>query len=187
MNIGWAEPSSSVGNARARMVHRLQADLHNLAVSEPCRRVVMAASAVPRAFNAAEAEDFPMINQVYDIGIARQIGTYSDAVLAPAGARWLFTAGTPGLEADGNLPDDITGQAEIAWGHIMTMLAQAGMNLHDVVKVTQYLRREADIPAYAKVRARFLGDARPASMLMVVAGLVRPEFLLEIEVCAAKA
>jgi 2-iminobutanoate/2-iminopropanoate deaminase len=36
------------------------------------------------------------------------------------------------------------------------------------------------------VRSRFLGDARPASMLLVVAGLVRPEFLLEIEVCAAK-
>ena len=127
-----------------------------------------------------------MINQIYDIGVARQIGTYSDAVLAPAGARWLFTAGTPGLAADGSLSDDITGQAELAWTHITTMLTQAVMDLHDVVKVTQYLRREADIPAYAKVRARFLGDARPASMLMVVPGLVRPEFLLEIEVCAAK-
>ena len=127
-----------------------------------------------------------MINQIYDIGIARQIGTYSDAVMAPAGARWLFTAGTPGLAADGKLPHDIAGQAELAWTHIMTMLTQAGMSLHDVVKVTQYLRREADIAAYAKVRARFLGDARPASMLMVVDGLVRPEFLVEVEICAAK-
>ena len=127
-----------------------------------------------------------MLNQIYDIGIARQIGTYSDAVLAPANARWLFTAGTPGLAADGSLPGDITGQAELAWTHIMTMLTQAGMNMLDVVKVTQYLRREADIPAYAKVRAGFLGDARPASMLLVVAALVRPEFLVEIEVCAAK-
>jgi len=66
------------------------------------------------------------------------------------------------------------------------VLARAGMSVHDVVKVTQYLRREDDIPAYAKVRARFLGDARPASMLLVVAALVRPEFLVEIEVCAAK-
>jgi len=128
-----------------------------------------------------------MINHICDIGIARQIGTYSDAVLAPANARWLFTAGTPGLSSDGKVPDDITGQAEFAWTHILALLTQADMSLHDVVKVTQYLRREADIPAYARVRARFLGDARPASMLMVVAGLVRPEFLLEIEVCAAKA
>jgi 2-iminobutanoate/2-iminopropanoate deaminase len=127
-----------------------------------------------------------MINHLYDIGIASQIGTYSDAVLVPAHARWLFTAGTPGLAVNGELPDDITGQAEIAWGHIAAMLKQADMDMHDVVKVTQYLRREADIGPYARVRARFLGDARPGSMLLIVPGLVRPEFLLEIEVCAAK-
>ena len=128
-----------------------------------------------------------MAHRQHDIGVARRIGTYSDAVEAPANARWLFTAGTPGLAADGTLPDDITGQAELAWQHITTMLEQAGMTLHDVVKVTQYLRRESDIAAYAKVRARVFGDARPASMLLVVPALVRPEFLLEIEVCAAAA
>src|SRR5215216_6943942 len=59
----------------------------------------------------------PMTNQTHDIGIARQIGSYSDAVEAPAGARWLFTAGTPGLDSAGKLPADIAGQAEIAWAH----------------------------------------------------------------------
>jgi hypothetical protein len=34
---------------------------------------------------------------------------------------------------------------------------------------------------------RFLGEARPSSMLLVVPDLVRPEFLLEIEVIAAQA
>ena len=67
------------------------------------------------------------------------------------------------------------------------MLKRADMSVHDLVKVTQYLVRPADIPAYAKVRTRVLGDARPASLLLVVPGLVRPEFLLEIEACAAKA
>jgi hypothetical protein len=37
------------------------------------------------------------------------------------------------------------------------------------------------------VRSRYLGDARPASMLLIVPGLVRPEFLLEVEAIAAKA
>jgi 2-iminobutanoate/2-iminopropanoate deaminase len=37
-----------------------------------------------------------------------------------------------------------------------------------------------------KVRARFLGDARPASMLLLTPALVRPEFLLEVEAIAAK-
>jgi 2-iminobutanoate/2-iminopropanoate deaminase len=128
-----------------------------------------------------------MANRIHDIGVARQIGTYSDAVEAPAGARWLITSGTPGLALDGKLPADIAGQAELAWTHIVAMLRSAGMDVHDIVKVTQYLLHAADIPAYAQVRKKFLGDARPASMLLVVPALVRPEFLLEVEVHAAKA
>jgi 2-iminobutanoate/2-iminopropanoate deaminase len=128
-----------------------------------------------------------MPHKIYDIGVASQIGKYSDAIETAPNLRWLYTSGTPGLETDGNLPTDITGQSEIAWKHILSMLEQAGMTVADVVKVTQYLTRTEDIPAYAKVRTRFLGDARPASMLLVVNQLVRPEFLVEIEVLAAKA
>ncbi len=127
-----------------------------------------------------------MADKLQDIGIARQIGAYSDAVEVPPNARWLFTAGTPGLALDGSLPNDITGQAELAWTHVMTMLERASMTVKDLVKVTHYLLHASDIPAYVKVRARFLGDARPASMLLVVPQLVRPGFLLEIEAYAAR-
>ena len=127
-----------------------------------------------------------MSNQIHNVGIAQQIGAYSDAVEVPASARWLLTSGTPGIALDGKLPTDITGQAELAWTHIVSMLTSAKMTVNDLVKVTHYLTRAADIPAYVKVRSRFLGDARPASMLLVVPELVRPEFLLEIEAYAAK-
>ena len=126
-------------------------------------------------------------NALHDIGIARQIGTYSDAVEVSANAHWLFTAGTPGLAEDGSLPTDITAQAELAWQHIDHILRKAGMTINDIVKLTQYLVSAADIPAYAAVRARRLAGARPASMLLVVPALVRPGFLLEVEVIAAKA
>lgn len=128
-----------------------------------------------------------MTHTLHDVGIARQIGRYSDAVEVAPNARLLFTAGTPGLALDGTLPRDVTGQAELAWTHIVAMLDKAGMTVHDLVKVTHYLLHAADIPAYVAVRSRFLGDARPASMLLVVPQLVRPEFLLEIEAVAAKA
>jgi enamine deaminase RidA (YjgF/YER057c/UK114 family) len=127
-----------------------------------------------------------MANTSHNVGVASQIGSYSDAVEAPAGARWLFTSGTPGLATNGKLPDDIAGQAEIAWQHILAMLAAADMAVTDLVKVTHYLLSADNIPAYVKVRSRFLGDARPASMLLIVPELVRPEFLLEIEAYAAK-
>src|SRR5262252_1120121 len=122
-----------------------------------------------------------MANRIHDIGIARQIGTYSDAVEAPANARWLITAGTPGLDAGGKVPSDFGAQA------VVTMLKRADMSVHDLVKVTQYLLRPSDIAAYGEVRARHLGSARPASLLLIVPALVRPEFLLEIEAYAAKA
>ena len=128
-----------------------------------------------------------MANRILDIGIARQIGTYSDAVEVPANARWLITAGTPGLSAGGEVPSDFGAQAELAWSHIATMLKRADMSVHDLVKVTQYLVRSSDIAVYAEVRARHLGHARPASLLLIVPGLVRPEFLLEMEACAVKA
>ena len=127
-----------------------------------------------------------MPHTIHDIGVASQIGTYSDGIEAKSNLRWLLTAGTPGLSTTGELPKDITGQAERAWSHVIDLLERAGMSVADVVKVTQYLTRAEDIPAYGKVRARFLGDARPASMLLVIPQLVRPDFLVEIEIVAAK-
>jgi len=126
-----------------------------------------------------------MIHKIHDIGVARQIGTYSDAIEVAAPARWLFTSGTPGMLVDGTLPPDIVGQAELAWTHIIGLLKQANMTVENLVKVTHYLLRASDIPAYAAVRSRFLGGARPASMLLVVPALVRPDFLLEVDACAA--
>jgi 2-iminobutanoate/2-iminopropanoate deaminase len=123
---------------------------------------------------------------IHDIGVAKQIGRYSDSVEVSGDVRWLYTSGTPGLALDGTLPSDVAGQAEIAWQHIVGILAKAGMTVHDLVKVTHYLLRPEDIPACVQVRSHFLGDARPASMLLVVPQLVKPEYLLEVEAVAAK-
>jgi enamine deaminase RidA (YjgF/YER057c/UK114 family) len=127
-----------------------------------------------------------MNHKMHDVGVAKQIGAYSDAVEVAPNMRWLYTAGTPGLAVDGTVPSGIAGQAEFAWQHIIAMLKSADMSVHDLVKITQYLLHASDIPAYAKVRSRYLGDARPASMLLIVPALVWPNFLLEIEVVAAK-
>lgn len=130
-------------------------------------------------------KDKPM-NIPHPIGVASQIGKYGDAIEVPPGARWLMTSGTPGLALDGTVPEGIAAQSELAWAHIVTMLNRAGMAISDIVKVTQFLTQETDIAAYAQVRSRFLGEARPASMLMVIPALVRPGFLVEVEIVAAK-
>lgn len=124
-------------------------------------------------------------HSLIDVGISRHIGKYSDAAEVPPPARWLFTSGTPGLLPDGTLPATFELQAEQAWKNILSALGKAGMGPEHLVKIVQYLVRSEDIGAYGAVRARFLGDCRPASMLMVVAALPKAGFLIEIEAIAA--
>jgi enamine deaminase RidA (YjgF/YER057c/UK114 family) len=128
------------------------------------------------------------MNRQINAGVSAHIGKYSDAVEVGPDRRWLYTSGTPGIDAAGAgaLPDDFEGQAELAWRNIRAILAEAGMGIEDIVRVNQYLTRREDIDAYRAIRARHLGDARPASTLIYVTELIWPQMLIEIEVVAAK-
>ena len=75
-----------------------------------------------------------MSHAIHDIGIASQIAAYSDAIEVKPNLRWLFTSGTPGLSEAGDLPNDISGQAELAWEHVVRMLKGANMTVADVNK-----------------------------------------------------
>lgn len=127
------------------------------------------------------------MNTVRDIGVAARIGAYSDAVEIAPGSRWLAISGTPGLGSDGTLPSSFEEQAEQAWRNVCETLLSAGFDVADLVKITQYLTNADDVPAYGPIRSRFLGSARPASMLVLVPALVWPEMSIEIEAWAARA
>jgi enamine deaminase RidA (YjgF/YER057c/UK114 family) len=121
----------------------------------------------------------------HDIGIAKQIGKYSDAIGLESPRRLLFISGTPGLTPDGQLSGKFEDQAEQAWKNVLALLEDAGLGPEHLVKVSQYLVRSDDISLYPPIRAKWLGENVPASMLVVVPGLVRPDFLIEIEAYAA--
>ncbi len=118
-----------------------------------------------------------------EVGVAAQIGHYADAVRVPAALEMIHTSGTPGLRPDGTLPDGIVG-SRAAWRNIETRLRAAGAELSDVVSIHQWLKNAEDIPAYVEVRKQFVKNL-PTNMLAAVPALVRPEFLVEIEVTAA--
>lgn len=126
------------------------------------------------------------MNTPRNAGIAEKIGKYSDAIEIPAGARWLVTSGTPGINAEGQLPEDFETQAIQAWENIRRVLHAADMDIEDIVKITQTLTRSSDLDAYRSIRTRYLGNARPASMLSFVSELIWPNVLIELEVVAAK-
>ena len=119
--------------------------------------------------------------------VAAPIGTYSHGIEAPPNARWLHVAGQIGVRPDGSVPATIEEQTEVVWQNILAVLAAAGMGIGDVVKITSFLTRFENFPKFAQVRARYLGSHRPASTLLVISSLARPEFLVEVEAIAAKA
>jgi enamine deaminase RidA (YjgF/YER057c/UK114 family) len=61
------------------------------------------------------------------------------------------------------------------------------MKPEDLVKTTSYITRREDVAEYVKVRAKYLGDIRPARMLMIVDGHIKPEYLIEVHAVAAAA
>jgi len=111
---------------------------------------------------------------------------YSHGIELPPQARLLYIAGQLGIGSDGKFAPDIAGQADQAWRNLGTVLKEAGMGYENLVKVTHFLVRREDIAPYREVRAKFLGKHAPASTLLVITSLARPEALIEVEAVAAK-
>ncbi|KMO39754.1 endoribonuclease L-PSP [Methylobacterium variabile] len=108
---------------------------------------------------------------------------YSRAVVQNG---FVFVAGTTGYDyAAMTMPEDAAAQAEACWRTIAGVLAEAGSSLERVVRATYYVTDRAEAEAVLTVRGRVLREIRPAATLVVVAGLLRPEMKVEIEVTAA--
>ena len=119
-------------------------------------------------------------------GIAPPAALYVHGLEAPANARWLFISGQVGVHADGRVGKDAREQAEIVWANIQAILASAGMSVRDIVKLTTYSVSPDHLKALRDVRERALAGHKPASTLLIVAGLAQPHWLVEVEAYAAK-
>jgi len=60
-------------------------------------------------------------------------------------------------------------------------LEEAGFGLGDVVRTRVFVARVEDIHAVAAVHGELFREARPASTLVQVAGLLDPSLLVEVE------
>ena len=80
---------------------------------------------------------------------------------------------------------DITGQAEQVFQNLLAVLRAAGGEFSDMVSTTTYVTDRSLLLPVNEVRGRYLQtDPSPTSTLLVVAGLARPEFLVEISAVA---
>lgn len=111
---------------------------------------------------------------------------YSHGFEVPAGVRLAFCSGQLGIGPDEAIPTTVEAQTELCFTNIKAILAEAGMTLADLVRINAYVTGREYMKGYMAVRDRHVGDPPPASTLMIVSGFTRPEFLVEIEVVAAK-
>ena len=119
--------------------------------------------------------------------IAPPAALYVHGMEAPANARWLLISGQVGVHPDGRTGRDAREQAEIVWANIVAILASAGMGVRDIVKLTSYVVGREHLAPLREVRERILAGHKPASTLLIVAGLAQPQWLVEVEVYAARA
>jgi enamine deaminase RidA (YjgF/YER057c/UK114 family) len=120
--------------------------------------------------------------------IAPPFAAYAHGVEVPPGARLVVTSGQLALHRDGTVPDTARAQADLCFQNCAAILAEAGMTPADVIRINAFVTDRAHMQGYMAARDAWLsGILRlPASTLVIVTGFTRPEFLVEVEVTAAK-
>ncbi len=108
---------------------------------------------------------------------------YSRAVVKGG---WCFISGVTGYDySTMQMPEGVAAQAINCFATVDDVLRQAGFDRGDIVRVQYTLVDVGLVQALVPVLGAVLGEVRPAAT-MVIAGLIRPEMLIEIEVTAFK-
>jgi enamine deaminase RidA (YjgF/YER057c/UK114 family) len=95
----------------------------------------------------------------------------------------LFVSGHVAVDTSGDVvgEGDAEAQTRQVMANIRAVIDAAGGKMEDVAKITCFITDIASYPAYSKVRSETWPSSPPASSTVVVAGLVSPEFMVEVE------
>jgi enamine deaminase RidA (YjgF/YER057c/UK114 family) len=94
----------------------------------------------------------------------------------------VFVAGTaPIMPDDADPPSDAYGQTKRCLAIALEAMTGVGAWADDVVRTRIMLTRAEDFPEIARAHGEIFGDVRPVNTSYVVAELLDPRWLLEIE------
>ena len=131
------------------------------------------------------AQTPPPIKRTNPPTLSRPTG-YTHVVEVSGPVKTVYISGQIALDRDGNVvgQGDMKAQAEQVFKNLEAALAAAGAKFSNVVKMNTYTTDIGQIQAIRDARSRYFGDVVPASTLVQVVHLARPELMLEIEVIA---
>ncbi len=104
---------------------------------------------------------------------------YSRAVRV--GDRVLVSGSAPIMADGSDPPADAYGQARRCLEIVGAALREAGASLQDVVRTRAYLTNASAFDGFAKAHGEAFSEVRPVNTTVVVATLLDPRWLLEIE------
>lgn len=129
----------------------------------------------------------PHIQYVHPEGLSNS-PVFTQVVQASGHSKTIFLSGQTSVDKDHNLigKGDLRAQATRAMANIETALAAAGATLADVVKWNIYVVAGQDAtPVYdILAAAREKQPTAPACTFLFVAGMINPDYLIEIEAIA---
>lgn len=128
-----------------------------------------------------------MTEREYLTGDRRQSErAYSPAVKVTGGTT-IYLAGHTGYEDErgAKFPADFDGQVRTAFGRMRKTLESAGGKLSDIVTMTVFITDMANGTRFTQLRKEFFEEGRyPASALIGIKELARPEMMIEIQAIA---
>jgi 2-iminobutanoate/2-iminopropanoate deaminase len=117
-------------------------------------------------------------------GIYPATSDYVHAMEVREPTRFLYVAGTMGLDQNGVAGKSLAEQLDLVWRNIRAILASADMTVDNIVRLTSYLRDPAYAEENAKARVKAL-NGRVIPTIGIVAQTLSSDWLVEIEVVAA--
>ena len=139
-------------------------------------------------WNIAEdqTKDIKTMNKPQIRFLNRAPAGYSQ-VVEVRGGRTLYISGQVSLDSSGNVvgSGDFDAQVKQVFANLKTRLDEAGASFDDVVKLNFYLVDSNGLQIVRDVRDTYVDRQNPpASTLVVVKQLVRPELLVEVDAIA---
>src|SRR5262245_17692774 len=110
----------------------------------------------------------------------------NDLAMVVRAGNHVFMRGQTAMDLDGGIVGigDPAAQAENAMKCVKVLLKEAGARLAHICKITIYITDRAYRELVYQVIGRWLKGVYPVSTGLIVKGLARPEYLMEIDVDA---